>query len=163
MGEITDLLERFRRGPEVIATVMTGAAGAELDYVPGPDKWSVRQIVSHLADGEIVAAVRCRFVIAEDNPPLTAYNQNAWAAKLNYSKRKTSEAIETFRRIRLETLDLLKGLPEQAFERTGIHSERGPITLGQLSELMAAHAESHARQIRQIRDQYKQARQAQAG
>ena len=47
MSELKDLLERFRRGAELIATAMTGAAGAELDFTPAPEKWSLRQIVAH--------------------------------------------------------------------------------------------------------------------
>jgi hypothetical protein len=162
MSEITELLERFRRGPELIATIMTGAAGPELDFTPGPEKWSLRQIVAHLADSEIVAADRFRRIIAENNPTLIGYDQDAWARNLNYARRKTSESIETFRRLRGENYDLLKELSPEAFERTGTHSERGPVTLRQQLETMAAHAEAHARQIRDVRDAYKRSRQAHA-
>ena len=61
-------LERFRRGAEVLATVLTGAAGEEVDYTPAPDKWTIRQIMAHLADAELVGAHRLRLVIAENNP-----------------------------------------------------------------------------------------------
>jgi hypothetical protein len=162
MSELKDLLERFRRGAELIATAMTGAAGAELDFTPAPGKWSPRQIVAHLADSEIVGADRFRRIIAEDNPTLMAYDQNAWAANLDYGRRKTSESIETFRRLRAENYELIKDLPEPVFERTGNHSERGPITLQRHLELMASHAESHARQIRDVREVYKQQRKAHA-
>ena len=83
MSEITELLERFRRGPELIATTMTGAAGAELDFTPGPQKWSLRQIVAHVADSEIVAADRFRRIIAEDEPTLIGYDQDAWVGRSN--------------------------------------------------------------------------------
>ncbi len=158
MSELGNLLERFRRGPELVATLMTGAAGSELDFAPEPGKWSVRQIVAHLADAEIVAAGRFRRVIAEDNPAITAYDQDAWAKNLNYSRRKTSESLETFRRIRAENYELLKDLPESAFERTGTHSERGTVTLRQLVEMYASHPEAHARQLQAVRQQYKQAK-----
>jgi hypothetical protein len=55
MSEITELLERFQRGPEVLAAAVAGAAGDELDYVPAAGKWSIRQILCHVADAEIVA------------------------------------------------------------------------------------------------------------
>lgn len=155
MGEIAELLERFRRGPELVATTMTGAAGAELDFVPGLGKWSIRQIVAHLADSEIVAADRLRRTIAEDNPTLVAYDQEAWARNLSYGRRRTSESLETFRHLRAENYDLLKDLPEAAFERTATHTERGTLTLRRLLEINAEHAESHARQLRTVREQYK--------
>jgi hypothetical protein len=162
MSDIKELLERFRRGAELIATTMTGAAGAELDFKPGPEKWSLRQIVAHVSDSEIVAADRFRRMIAEDNPTLMAFDQNAWANNLDYARRKTSESVETFRRLRAENHELIKGLAPEAFERKGTHSERGPITLRNHLETMAAHAESHARQIREVREAYKGSRRAHA-
>jgi hypothetical protein len=162
MSEIPQLLERYRRGPEVVATLMTGAAGAELDFRPAPDRWTLRQIVAHLADSEMVGAVRFRRVIAEDNPALLGYDQNAWAANLNYAKRKTSESVEMFRRLRADCYELLKDLPLETFERKGNHSEAGPLTLRQLVQRLADHAESHARQIQQVREAYRHARQAHA-
>ncbi len=158
MSEISELLERFRRGAELVAASTTGAAGAELDYVPAPDKWSIRQIVCHVADAELVGAARFRRIIAEDNPTLVAFDQNAWARNLDYGRRKISQALESFRRIRGESHDLLKDLPEPAFTRAGQHSERGALTLLTLLRLHAEHAENHAAQIREVRKQYKQAR-----
>jgi len=162
MSEIAELLERYRRGPEVVATLMTGAAGAELDFRPAPDRWTLRQIVAHLADSELVGSDRFRRVIAEEDPTLIGYDQNAWAANLNYAKRKTSESVEMFRRLRADCYELLKDLPAETFERKGNHSEIGTVTLRQLLERLANHAESHARQIQEVRSAYRQAKQAHA-
>jgi hypothetical protein len=155
MSEVPELLERLRRGAEMVAVSITGAAGSELDYVPEPGKWSIRQIVAHLADAEMVAGARLRRIIAEDNPRIEAFDQNAWVANLDYNRRKTSQALETFRRIRGESYELLKDLPPQAFEREGQHSERGPISLKFLLQLIAEHAENHAAQIRTRRAEFK--------
>jgi hypothetical protein len=160
MSEIPALLERYRRGAELLAVVLTGVFGEEEDYAPAPGKWSVRQIVAHLADAEMVGAHRFRQVIAEDNPTLIAYNQDAWTANLDYARRKPKQSLETFRRIRAENYELLKGLPEPAFERAGNHSENGRMTLRQLLEGYAGHAESHARQLQEIREAYKQRKAA---
>ncbi len=155
MSEVPELLERFRRGAEMVAVSITGAAGSELDFVPEPGKWSIRQIMAHLADSEMVAAGRLRQIIAEDQPRLQAYDQNAWAANLDYSKRKTSQALETFRRIRGENYELLKDLPAPTFDRAGMHSERGEMSLKFLLQLMAEHAENHAAQLRTRRAEFK--------
>jgi hypothetical protein len=160
MSEITDLLERFRRGAELAAVVSTGSAGAEWDFVPAPGKWSLRQIICHLADSEMIGRYRMASVIAEDNPSLQWYDQDAWATKLDYSKRKFSQALETFRRVRGENYELLKDLPEETYSRTGVHSRLGPMTLKDLLKMYAEHAEGHARQIRDARDAYKAARAA---
>jgi hypothetical protein len=158
MSEIPALLERYRRGAELLAVVLTGVFGEEEDFAPAPGKWSVRQIVAHLADAELVGAHRFRQVIAEENPTLIAFDQEAWARNLDYPRRKPKQSLETFRRIRAENYELLKGLPEQAFDRTGNHSENGAMTLRRLLEGYAGHAESHARQLQELRETYKQAK-----
>ena len=155
MDEVAELLERFRRGPELVASVLTGAAGAEVDFKPAPDEWSVRQIVAHLADSEQVGCYRLRRVLAEDNPTLEWYDEKAWAEKLDYARRKYSQSLETFRRTRSENYELLKDLSPEDWQRPGVHSQYGPLTLLSLLKKYAEHAEGHARQIRRVRDAYK--------
>jgi hypothetical protein len=155
MNSLSEDLERFRRGAEVLATVLTGAAGEEVDFVPAPGKWTIRQIMAHLADSELVGAHRLRLVVAEDNPTLTAFDQDAWTRNLDYARRKPTQSLDTFRRLRAENYELLKDLPESAFDRVGSHSENGPMSLRSLLEGYAGHAESHARQLQAIRAEYK--------
>ena len=160
MTEIPELLDRFRRGPELVAAALTGAAGAELDFKAAADKWSIREIAAHLSDSEIVAAERIRRIIAEENPRIEGYDEKKWAENLDYATRKPSHSLEMFRRIRTENYDLVKSLPEVSFERTALHSERGNTTLGEWIEIYARHAEKHAEQIRGARAAYKQAKAA---
>lgn len=155
MSEIAALLERYRRGPEVLAVALTGVFGEEEDFARAPGKWSVRQIVAHLADAELVAAHRLRQIVAEDNPTIVAFDQDKWAANLDYTRRKPKQSLETFRRMRAENYELLKELPESVYERTGNHTERGRVTLREMVEGFANHAESHARQLQEIREEYK--------
>lgn len=156
--DLAPLLERFRRGPELLAVVLTGVFGEEEDFALAPGKWSVRQIVAHLADIEMVACYRMRLVIAEDNPTLHAIDGDAWASNLDYARRKPKQSLETFRRVRAENYELLKGLPPEAFDRAGTHTAEGRQTLLQLVEGYAEHVETHARQLQEIREAYKQAK-----
>jgi hypothetical protein len=158
MSDIPALLERFRRGPELLAVVLTGVFGDEEDFLPAPGKWSIRQIVAHLADAEMVGAHRFRQVVAEDNPTLVAFDQDAWASNLDYARRKPKQSLETFRRIRAENYELLKGIPEAAYARSGNHTRNGPMTLLRLLEGHADHAEVHARQLQEIREVFKRAK-----
>jgi hypothetical protein len=89
---LEDLLERYRRAPEVIAMMLTGVFGEEVDFIPAAGKWSIRQITRHLVDSELVATYRFRSVIAEDDPPLRAYDEAAWASKLDYAIRKPAQS-----------------------------------------------------------------------
>jgi DinB superfamily len=158
MSDIPALLERYRRGPELLAVVLTGVFGEEEDFITAPGKWSIRQIIAHLADAELCLAHRFRQVIAEDNPTLVGIDQNAWAERLDYARRKPKQSLETFRRLRAENHELLKELPAATYERAGTHTERGRTTLHRLLEDYTDHTESHARQMQAIRDEYKKAK-----
>jgi DinB family protein len=156
MSELADLLERFRRGGELLAVATTGAAGPELDFKPAPEKWCVRQIVCHLADSEAVNVMRLRQILAEEHPTLQSFNGEAWAERLDYGRRKLSPVIETFRRLRTENHELLKDLSEEAFARSGTHTEAGPLTLRALVKGSAEHVEEHVKQIQGVRAAYKE-------
>jgi len=158
MIDIPAILERYRRGPELLAVVLTGVFGEEEDFVAAPGKWSIRQIIAHLADSELVCGHRFRQILAEDHPAMTWFDEKLWTANLDYARRKPKQSLETFRRLRAENHELLKAFPETAFDRTGNHSRNGSMTLRQLVEDDAAHAETHARQLQEIREAYKAAK-----
>lgn len=160
MSEVADLLERFRRGGEFLASLTTGAAGAELDYQPEPGKMGVRSIVCHLMDSEMMAHGRFSMMIAEDNPVIQPFDGTAWAEKLNYRQRKFSTAVEMFRRVRAENYDLLKDLAEETWSRKGTHAETGPLTLLDLFRDHVLHTEEHVLEIRETRMKYKAMKQA---
>jgi hypothetical protein len=162
VSEQADILERYRRGAELLAMATTGVAGTELDYKPSEDKWSIRQIVCHLADAEAVTVTRLRVIAAEDNPSLTAWDQDAWAKNLDYGRRKISQALETFRRLRGENYELVKDLPEAAFARAGVHTQRGRVTLLDIVRYDAHHVENHVKQIQAARGAYREHRAKQA-
>ncbi len=160
MSEIAELLERFRRGPELLAAVLTGAAGKEFDFEPAPGKWTIRQIMAHMSDSEMMGAMRLRFTIAEENPNLAVYDQDLWATRLDYAQRKPSDCMETFRRVRRENYELLRALPVETFQRTCFHPEHGAMTLLDLLRVYTEHAEKHGEQIMNARDGYRAAKAA---
>jgi hypothetical protein len=158
VSELQELLERFRRGAELLAVVTTGAAGPELDFAPSEGKWGVRMIVCHLADCEAMNVVRFRQMIAEDNPTLVGFDQDKWAARLDYKRRKISQPLETFRRLRGENYELLKEQPEETFSRGGTHTKRGPMTILDFLRLHTEHVEKHVQGIQAVRVAYKEHR-----
>jgi hypothetical protein len=150
MNELTELLERFRRGGEFLASLTTGAAGPELDFTPDPTQLGIRATVCHLMDREMLYHSHFSALIAEANPTLQEMDTLAWATHLNYSRRKFSTAVEMFRRVRTENYDLLQGLPPESWSP-------------RLTEHFRAHleyTESRILAIREIRQAYKAARQS---
>jgi hypothetical protein len=158
MSELSDLLERYRRGAELLAMATTGAAGPVLDFKVEGHVWGVRQIVCHLADAEGVAATYFRQILAEENPALQNIDYGAWSLNLPYGQRKLSAALETFRRLRSDNHELLKDLPEEAFHRAGTHTQQGPMTLRAAVEWFASHLEEQVREIQAVRAVYKEFR-----
>ena len=136
----------------------TGAAGPVLDFHAEGYPLTVRQIVCHLADAEAVAVMRFRQLIAEENPTLQYFDDEAWSEKLDYGRRKISIGLETFRRLRSDNHELLKDLPEATFARMGTHSKDGPMSLQQAVEFFAMHLEGHVREIQAVRAVYKEYR-----
>jgi hypothetical protein len=142
---------------EVMAELMAwldrrlqGVPEAALRKPEAPGKWSVIQVVQHLADSDLVAGYRIRMVVAEDRPPLQGYNQDTWARKFYYDQADLSDAMGQLRALRSANLRLWGRLGPEQLERVGLHSERGPESAGHILRLMGAHDLVHRRQIDRI-------------
>jgi hypothetical protein len=131
--------------------LVNGIPHAVASQRPETDKWSISEIIAHLADTELAAGFRFRAIAGgEDGVPLPGYDQNRWAEAGNYRSAKLEESLRWFLAVRESNLRFLKGLPETAWNKYGIHSERGRESLRQLVELVAGHDLNHIAQIRKI-------------
>jgi hypothetical protein len=113
-------------------------------------KWSVIEVIQHLADSDLVFSYRLKMMLTEDQPPLQAYDQERWASELRYREVPLDLALDQLRGLRTANLYVLRGLPPSRLERVGIHRERGPESAGLLLQLMGAHDLVHRRQIDRI-------------
>jgi hypothetical protein len=141
------LIDQYRAGHAAVVEALAGADDAALDRRPGPGTWSAREIVHHLADSEMTSAIRLRRLIAEDNPTIVGYDQEAFATRLSYD-RPIAASLEAFRWARVSTAEILDRLSEDEWARAGTHSESGPYTVVRWLEIYAEHAVKHAAQIR---------------
>lgn len=155
-AERRELLERFRSGPGNLERSIDGLSESEIEFRPGPGKWSIREIVIHLCDSEIVCAHRVRAILGDDEPFLVSYDQDNWAGRLNYSKRNLSQSVDLFRLLRKTTAELFRDLEEDAWDRYGNHQDKGKVSLVEVVKLYAEHCENHVAQIRKIRLQLSQ-------
>jgi DinB superfamily len=117
-----------------------------------PGKWSVIEVVQHLADSDLVFGYRLRMIVTEDKPAVPGYDQDAWARTFHYQTVPLDTALDQLRSMRAANLGVLHELTLAQLERVGLHSERGPESAGFLLRLMAAHDLVHRRQIDRILD-----------
>lgn len=144
------LVDQYKDGYRVVADALAGATDKELDARPAPGKWTAREIVHHLADSEMTAAIRLRLLIATDRPKIVGYDQDEFARRLYYD-RPIEASLEAFKAARRTTGELLDRMSEADWAREGTHTEVGPYTVARWLEIYAVHAHNHADQIRRAR------------
>jgi hypothetical protein len=115
-----------------------------------PGKWSVIEVIQHLADSELVVAFRTRMVLSQDRPVLQAYDQDRWAREFGYRAVELPQALNQLRGLRSADVHLWKQLTPVQLRREGMHTERGAESVAQLIRLIAAHDLVHRRQINRI-------------
>lgn len=141
-----ELIDKYKNGYAVVAETVSGATDEELDRRPAPNKWSAREIVHHLADSEMTAAIRLRLLVAEDRPAIGAYDQDKFARRLHYD-RPIAKSLEAFKAARDSTAELLDRLTPDEWTRQGIHGELGRYSVDLWLQIYAEHAHKHAGQI----------------
>jgi hypothetical protein len=146
-----DPLDVLRETPSALIHGIEGLLPTQLSQPEQPGKWSIAQVLQHLADSELVGAWRFRLVLAQDRPPLTGYDQDLWAERLHYEEADPVDALEQFTVLRQANVRLLERLSPAELTRVGIHSERGDESLGHLRMLYAGHDLLHLRQIDRVR------------
>ena len=124
-----------------------GRTRDDLAKKPDPSRWSVVQIVAHLADSEVVGAWRFRSVIASDGVALQPYDQNEWEARFRYEETDPFESIGLFETVRSSTLSLLRRVDPALHANYGMHAERGKESIEHLIRLYAGHDLNHLAQI----------------
>jgi uncharacterized damage-inducible protein DinB len=122
----------------------------EIRRRPAPGKWSIAEILAHLADAEVVGSWRIRQILGADGTPIQAYDQNVWAETFRYEDRDPRESLRLFRVLRENNLLLLKAVPRKLWENHGMHAERGKETIAQIVRMFAGHDLNHLQQIEKI-------------
>ena len=146
------LIEAYAAGAGVPGRAIRGLSPAELDAHPVEGTWSIRQIIVHLMDSDLIASDRMKRVIATDSPSLLAYDQDAFVSELDYPGTDVVLASEVFAANRTLTARILRGLPDEAFVRSGVHSERGPMALADLVADYVKHLEYHMTFVKRKRN-----------
>src|SRR5262249_30143148 len=144
------LIAQYEDGYRAVAEALLKITPEELDARAAPGKWSAREIVHHLGDSEMTAAVRFRLLVAEDRPAIRGYDQDEFVRRLHYD-RPHEASLELFHASRAATAELMKCLSEADWLREGTHTETGRFGLDTWLRVYGPHAHRHAEQIRAAR------------
>ena len=146
------MISTYKAGYEEVLQSLKDFPEQSLTAHPIDGKWSAAEIVHHLADSETTSALRLRRLLVEDHPLIQGYDQDAFAARLNYNHRDVAPALDAFRCARATTAQLFDFMEGKDWRREGTHSESGAYTAEDWLTIYAAHAHNHAAQIRRLRE-----------
>jgi uncharacterized damage-inducible protein DinB len=144
VGVLRDTLDTVR-------AAVAGVSDAQLRQHEAAGKWSIAQVVQHLADAELVTGYRLRLVLSQHRPPLTGYDQDRWAERLHYDQADVRLALDEFSTLRRANLRLLERASRDDFTRVGVHAERGEESVDRMVRLCAGHDLLHLAQLERIR------------
>ena len=137
--------------PHRLRELTAGLSGTKLQEHPVPDKWSIHEIVAHLADCELMFSARCRFILYEENKPLIGFDQNALMAGWRRERESFEETMERFRVMRQAQLRMFRAASPADLERTAPHEEYGPESASEYLFKVAGHDLHHLEQIERLR------------
>jgi uncharacterized damage-inducible protein DinB len=145
-----DVIKVQRATAGKLKKLIRGLNPKQLKWKPEPGKWSIAEILAHLADAEIVGSWRMRLTIGASGTTIQPFDQDVWASVFQYGKRDAKQSLEVFRILRENNLAMLKALPQASWQNYGMHQERGKETIAHLVRMFAGHDTNHLRQIEGI-------------
>lgn len=138
------------RTPARIGALLAGRSAEDLRWTTSPARWSIAQIVAHLADAEVVGAYRFRMILAAPGTPIQAFDQDGWAREMAYEARDAAASLALFTALRAAQLQLVRSVDDEKLDRFGMHAERGKESVRHLLSLYAGHDLNHVAQIERL-------------
>ncbi len=141
-------LERLKGTPRELVALLGTATSDAVHRAPAEGEWSPATVVAHLADAELVYSVRIRMAVTADRPYLTAFDEDAWVRRFSELETDPKESLARWRTLREANLRVLASLEPEEWRLSGVHAERGEITVTQIADLLVQHDRAHLAQIR---------------
>jgi hypothetical protein len=145
-----DPLPLLAAAPATLAALVADVPPAVCARRPTPGKWSIQEIVAHLADDELVGAYRIRLILSAPGTAIQAFDQDVWAVTGRYASVDVRTSLHLYRVLREANLALLNSLTAAEWERSGIHAERGEESISDIATYYAGHDFNHFAQIEAI-------------
>ncbi len=142
-----DALRIQQSTPQKIGRAIKDLTRKQMMSRLAPDKWSIGEILAHLAEAELTAGFRLRLILSANGTVIQAFDQDAWAKNSDYAHQDPRQSLEMFRVLREANLRLLKSIPKKMWGYFGMHQERGKETIDRLARMLAGHDRNHIQQI----------------
>lgn len=146
--ERAPLISAIENLPSQLEALIRGASEAQLSRVYKPGGWNSRQVIHHLADSHMHAYLRCKKIVAENNPTLQPYDQDVWAVMDDGHTGPLEHSLNILKGLHARWTAFLRSVSESAWTRTAFHPERGEVTLESMLKTYAGHGEKHLVHIR---------------
>src|SRR5438128_12677004 len=137
--------------PQRLRELAAGLSGSQLQDRPAPGKWSIHEIVAHLADSELMFSARCRYILYEENKPLIGFDQDRLMAGWRREQESFEDTLERFRAMRRAQLRMFRAASPADLARTATHDEYGPESASDYMFKIAGHDVNHLEQIVRLR------------
>ncbi len=151
--EATKHFETLDENPSAIAAAVWGLDDATLRYKPSPEKWSIIEILAHLADVELVWGYRVREAISGNQAKFAPFDQDEWARGLQYQNTHAADALLLFQTNRQANLRLFRSLPVKELDRSGYHLKlQRNVSIAEIVERLVKHDKNHLGQIEALKE-----------
>jgi uncharacterized damage-inducible protein DinB len=155
MNEHNEFIVKIEQLASKVEAAVRGLNDSQLDTPTGPGKWSVRQLVHHIADANMNAFIRMKLIASEEKPILKPYDQDRWMAQADGKTGRIESSLSIIKGVNERWVLFLQSLPEASWSRAGIHLENGKVTIEDLLRLYSKHGETHTQQIVTFRETMK--------
>lgn len=145
-----DPLKLQAAAPARLAKLLRGVSPAKARKRPAPDKWSISEIVAHIADTELVGGYRVRAILGQPGTQVIGFDQDEWVKALHYDKRDLRNSFAQYRALREANLALFKSLTPEQWKHAGLHNERGEESVEMIARMFSGHDINHFEQIERI-------------
>jgi hypothetical protein len=143
-------IEAYGQAYQILSDALAQFPREMWQYRPAPDRWTIHEIVIHIADSEANSYIRCRRFIAEPGTQISAYDEMRWATALQYHDQNTATALELFKWLRGNTCDLIRSLPAGVWANTLDHPEMGTMTMDDWLDIYTRHIPEHIAQMQAV-------------
>jgi hypothetical protein len=143
-----EILPAMRSQIDAIDVLLDRVAPERETYAYAEGKWTIRQIVGHLIDGERVFGYRALCIARGETQNLPGFDENAYMPNAPYEHVELEDLLSEFRLVRLSNIAMLRTLDETAWTRVGM-ANGAPVSVRALAYIMVGHARHHLGVLRE--------------